>query len=100
MNIKDLKKGDYVLTKQLGTPVKSKLLESPIQGKGIKKVILVFTYAEDIGLFNEHGSILITDILKVKKDNNWINVEVQDIPIVDIGRHNNNNLIMFKYDKE
>jgi len=45
-------------------------------GKGIKKVILVFTYAEDIGLFNEHGSIPITDILKVKKDNNWINVEV------------------------
>ena len=76
MNIKDLKKGDYVLTKQLGTPVKSKLLESPIQGKGIKKVILVFTYAEDIGFYNEHGSIPITDILKVKKDNNWINVEV------------------------
>ena len=26
--------------------------------------------------------------------------QLQDIPIVDIGRHNNNNLIMFKYDKE
>ena len=76
MNIKDLKKGDYVLTKQLGTPVKNKLLESPIQGKGIKKVILVFTYAEDIGFYNEHGSIPITDILKVKRDNNWINVKV------------------------
>ena len=76
MNIKDLKKGDYVLTKQLGTPVKSKLLENPIQGKGIKKVILVFTYAEDIGFYNEHGSIPITDILKVKRHNNWINVKV------------------------
>ena len=100
MNIKDLKKGDYVLTKQLGTPVKSKLLESPIQGKGIKKVILLFTYAEDIGFYNEHGSIPITDILKVKRDNNWINVKEQDIIIINIGRHNNNNLIMFKYDKE
>ena len=76
MQIRDLKICDYILTNQLGTPVKSKLLESPRQGKGIKKVILVFTYAEDIGLFNEHGSIPITDILKVKKDNNWINVEV------------------------
>jgi hypothetical protein len=76
MQIKDLKKGDYILTKQLGTPIKSKLLESPKQCKGIKKVILVFTYAESIGLFNEAGSIPITDILKVKKENNWIDVKV------------------------
>ena len=76
MQIKDLKKGDYVLTKQLGVPVKSKLLESPKQGRGVKKVILVYTYGEDIGMFNEHGSIYITDILKVKKDSNWENVEV------------------------
>ena len=91
MQLKDLKKGDYVLTKQLGIPVKSKLLESPRQGKGVKKVILVFTYAEDIGFYNEHGSIPVTDILKVKKDNNWINVEVQENPIADIDRHNNYN---------
>ena len=97
MQIRDLKKGDYVLTKQLGTPVKSKLLESPRQGKGIKKVILVFTYAEDMGLFNEHGSIPITDILKVKKDNNWINVEVQDISITDIDRHNNESMLGIYY---
>ena len=76
MKIKDLKKGDYVLTKQLGEPVKSKLLESPIQGRGVKKVILIYTYGEDIGMFNESGSIYVTDILKVRRNNNWINVEV------------------------
>ena len=76
MQIKDLKKNDIILSKQLGTPIRGRLLESPIQGKGIKKVILVFTYAEDIGFYNEHGSIPITDILKVKRDNNWINVKV------------------------
>ena len=76
MQIRDLKKVDYGLTNQLGIPVKSKLLDSPKQGKGIKKVILVFTYAEDIGFYDEHGSIPITDILKVKRDNNWINVKV------------------------
>ena len=29
-----------------------------------------------VGMFNEHGSIPITDILKVKRNNNWINVQV------------------------
>ena len=65
MNIKDLQKNDIILSKQLGVPLKGKLLESPIQGRGIKKTILIYAYGEDIGMFNEHGSIYITDILKV-----------------------------------
>ena len=76
MNIKDLQKNDIILSKQLGVPIKGKLLESPIQGRGIKKTILIYAYGEDIGMFNEHGSIYITDILKVKRNNNWINVEM------------------------
>ena len=76
MNIKDLQKNDIILSKQLGVPLKGKLLESPIQGRGIKKTILIYAYGEDIGMFNEHGSIYITDILKVKRNNNWINGEM------------------------
>jgi hypothetical protein len=76
MNIRELKKDDVILSKQLGVPIKGKLLESPLQGRGVKKTILIFAYGEDIGMFNEHGSIYITDILKVKRDNNWINVQV------------------------
>ena len=76
MNIRELKKDDVILSKQLGVPIKGKLLESPLQGKGVKKTILIFAYGEDIGMFNEHGSIYITDILKVKRDNNWMNVQV------------------------
>ena len=76
MNIRDLQKNDIILSKQLGMPIKGKLLESPIQGRGIKKTILIYAYGEDIGMFNEHGSIYITDIVKVKRNNNWINVEV------------------------
>ena len=53
MQIKDLKKNDIILSKQLGTPIKGKLLESPIQGKGIKKVILIYAYGEEIGMFNK-----------------------------------------------
>lgn len=74
MQIKDLKKNDIILSKQLGTPIKGKLLESPIQGKGIKKVILIYAYGEEVGMFNEHGSIPITDIVAVKKNGTWINI--------------------------
>ncbi len=74
MQIKDLKKNDIILSKQLGTPIKGKLLESPIQGKGIKKVILIYAYGEEVGMFNEHGSIPISDIVAVKKNDTWINI--------------------------
>tara|TARA_R100000995_G_scaffold46396_1_gene21934 strand:- start:402 stop:641 length:240 start_codon:yes stop_codon:yes gene_type:complete len=79
MQIKDLKKNDIILSKQLGIPIKGKLLESPIQGKGIKKVILIYAYGEDIGMFNEHGSIPITDIVAVKKNDTWININKEVI---------------------
>ena len=74
MQIKDLKKNDIILSKQLGTPIRGRLLESPIQGKGIKKVILIYVYGEEVGMFNEHGSIPITDIVAVKKNDTWINI--------------------------
>ena len=74
MQIKDLKKNDIILSKQLGTPIRGRLLESPIQGKGIKKVILIYAYGEDIGMFNEHGSIPITDIVAVYREKGWINI--------------------------
>ena len=76
MNISELKKNDIILSKQLGVPIKGKIMESPIQGKGVKKTILIYAYGEDIGMFNEHGSIYTTDILKVKRNDKWINVEV------------------------
>ena len=33
----DLKKNDRIKSNQLGTPITGKLLESPKQGKGLKK---------------------------------------------------------------
>ena len=74
MQIKDLKKNDIILSKQLGTPIRGSLLESPIQGKGIKKVILIYAYGEEVGMFNEHGSIPITDIVAVYREKGWINI--------------------------
>ena len=74
MQIKDLKKNDIILSKQWGTPIRGRLLESPIQGKGIKKVILIYAYGEEVGMFNEHGSIPITDIVAVYREKGWINI--------------------------
>tara|TARA_A100001201_G_C3966629_1_gene164326 strand:- start:274 stop:516 length:243 start_codon:yes stop_codon:yes gene_type:complete len=68
---KDLKKGDKILTKQLGTPVSGILEESPRQGRGLKNIITIFTKASEIGLFDESGSVYARDILKVKRDDNW-----------------------------
>lgn len=71
MKYKDLKKGDKILTKQLGTPISGELLESPKQGKGLKNIVLIFSNGKEIGLFNEAGSIYARDIMKVKRDNKW-----------------------------
>tara|TARA_B100000131_G_C17754710_1_gene466666 strand:- start:214 stop:453 length:240 start_codon:yes stop_codon:yes gene_type:complete len=78
MKYKDLKKGDKILTKQLGTPVSGKLLESVKQGRGLKKIVLIFSNAKEIGLFSEAGSVYARDILKVKRDGQWM--EVTDVP--------------------
>ena len=50
---KDLKKNDEVKTTQLGTPVSGKLIESPKQGRGLKKTILIWSKGSEIGMFEE-----------------------------------------------
>jgi hypothetical protein len=77
MEYRDLKKGDKILSKQLGTPISGELLESPKQGKGLKKAILIYSNGEEIGMFSEAGSVYATDILKVNRDGTWHNVTGQ-----------------------
>tara|TARA_R100001086_G_scaffold85155_1_gene41605 strand:+ start:290 stop:544 length:255 start_codon:yes stop_codon:yes gene_type:complete len=68
---KNLKKKDEVRTTQLGEPVSGKLLESPKQGKGLKKAILIFTKGSEIGFFDEAGSVYANDVTEVKRDGAW-----------------------------
>jgi|TARA_R100001530_G_C4257721_1_gene139633 hypothetical protein len=68
---KDLKKNDEVKTTQLGQPISGKLLESPKQGKGLKKTILIWSNGEEIGMFNEGGSVYAHEIAQVKRDGSW-----------------------------
>ena len=71
---KDLKKNDEIRSSQLGTPIPGKLIESPKQGKGLKKVILIWTQGSVIGMFDEHGSVYANQVIEVKRDGAWLTV--------------------------
>mgnify|MGYP005821042133 CR=1 FL=1 len=74
---KDLKKNDEVKTTQLGAPVTGKLLESPVQGRGVKKTILIMSNGSEVGAFNDHGSVYAEDVYEVKRDGIWQQVTDQ-----------------------
>ena len=77
IHFKDLKKGDEIRSTQLGPPIDGKLMESPKQGKGIKKVILIYSKGSTVGMFDEHGSVYATDIVEVERDGMWHEVSHQ-----------------------
>ncbi len=73
---KDLKKGQEIKSDQLGPGVliSGKLLESPKQGKGIKKTILIDAKGSEVGLFDEAGSVYSHNIKLAKVNGNWEDV--------------------------
>ena len=68
----DLKKNDEITSTQLGRPIPGKLLESPKQGKGLKKVLLIWSNGEEIGMFNEAGSVYANQVIAVERDCQWL----------------------------
>ena len=85
---KDLKKNDEVKTTQLDTPVSGKLLESPKQGRGLKKAIFIFTKGSEVGyrdkktgklikMHDEAGSVYAHQVTEVKRDGAWHQVTGQ-----------------------
>ena len=71
INYKDLKKNDRIKSNQIGVPITGKLMESPKQGKGLKKVIMIWTNGSEVGMFDEHGSIYANQITEVERDGTW-----------------------------
>ena len=71
IHFKDLKKNDRIKSNQLGTPITGKLMESPKQGKGLKKVVLIWSNGSEIGMFDEHGSVYSDQIVSVERDGTW-----------------------------
>ena len=66
-NIETIRKGTKLITKQLGVPTRAIALESIKQGRGLKTTLLVNVKGSDIGLFDEMGSVYVTDIIEVLK---------------------------------
>jgi len=64
-NIETIKKGTKLITKQLGIPTRATAMESIKQGRGFKNTLLVDVKGSDVGLFDEMGSIYVTDIVEV-----------------------------------
>ncbi len=64
-NLETIKKGTKLITKQLGVLTRATALESIKQGRGLKKVLLVDVKGSDVGLFDETGSIYVSDIVEV-----------------------------------
>jgi|TARA_R110000803_G_scaffold205752_1_gene272636 hypothetical protein len=77
INYKDLKKGQEIKSDQLHPFILCKgiLLESPKQGKGIKKTILIDAKGSELGFFDEAGSVYSHNIKLAKVNNNWVGVK-------------------------
>ena len=67
-NFENIRKGTKLITNQLGIPTRATAMESIKQGKGFKNVLLVDVKGSDIGLFDEVGSIYVSDIVEVLDD--------------------------------
>tara|TARA_A100001515_G_scaffold100398_1_gene81238 strand:- start:30 stop:245 length:216 start_codon:yes stop_codon:yes gene_type:complete len=64
-NFEKIKKGTKLITNQLGIPTRATAMESIKQGRGFKNILLVDVKGSDVGLFDEIGSIYVSDILEV-----------------------------------
>ena len=63
--LETIKKGTKLITKQLGVPTSAVAMESIKQGRGLKKVLLIDAKGSEVGLYDEMGSIYVTDIVEV-----------------------------------
>jgi|TARA_R100000152_G_C6613671_1_gene66706 hypothetical protein len=76
IHFKDLKKGQEIKSDQLHPFIlcSGKLLESPKQGKGVKKTVLIDAKGSELGFFDEAGSIYSSQIKLAKVNGSWVTV--------------------------
>ena len=63
MDVKQLVKGEWYHIDN-GLKVQAQLLESPKQGRGFKKVVLMKVMGSQAGFFDEMGSVYVSDIIR------------------------------------
>tara|TARA_R110000868_G_C10446861_1_gene725965 strand:- start:288 stop:536 length:249 start_codon:yes stop_codon:yes gene_type:complete len=73
IHFKDLKKGQEIKSDQLHPFIlcSGKLLESPKQGRGLKKTVLIDAKGSELGFFDEAGSVYSSQIKLAKVNGNW-----------------------------
>jgi len=48
-----------------------------VQGRGVKKTILIMSNGSEVGAFNDHGSVYAEDVTEVKREGTWQQVTDQ-----------------------
>ena len=77
----ELKKGDKIMHSHMGTSpaVSGIVMESPKQGRGVKKTLLVKVMGSEVGMFDEIGSIYSNEVMEVERDGAWIRVDQTEL---------------------
>ena len=63
IKVEDLVKGEWYHIDN-GLKVQAQLLESPKQGRGFKKAVLMKVMGSQAGFFDEMGSVYVSDIIR------------------------------------
>jgi len=63
MDVKQLVKGEWYHINN-GLKVQAQLLESPKQGRGFKKVVLMKVMGSQAGFYDEMGGVFVSDIIR------------------------------------
>lgn len=63
IDVTTLKKDGWYIIDLMGMNVRAKLLDSPRQGKGWKKTVMMDVRGSDIGMYDEMGSVYVSDII-------------------------------------
>ena len=63
IDVTTLKKDKWYVIDLMGIYVRAKLLDSPKQGRGWKKTVMMDVRGADVGMFDEIGSVYVSDII-------------------------------------
>ena len=64
MDVKQLVKNNWYFIDNGFGLMRAKLLESPKQGRGFKKAVLMDVRGSEIGMFDDMGSVYVTNIVR------------------------------------
>ena len=63
IEVSSLVKDNWYMIDLMGMNVRARLMESPKQGRGYKSVVMMDVRGSDVGMFDEMGSVYVTDIV-------------------------------------